>query len=138
MHILYGHWLTRLQRGYIYVGQHACSAGILHGHWLACLQRGYIYVGRHTCSTGILHGHWLAHLQQGHIYVGPYAYSAHDIPGPIHYMWLKDISRPRLAGTLYAPLWHIWKYACSIKISLKGLALSSNLHYPSMHERKGI
>jgi len=41
-------------------------------------------------------------LQQGYIYVGPNAYSAHDIPGPMCYMRLKDISWPRLGGMLYA------------------------------------
>jgi len=36
-------------------------------------------------------------------------------------MQLKDIIWPRLAGMLYVGIWHIWKYACNVKIWLKGL-----------------
>ena len=58
-------------------------------------------------SAGLLKAHphicRLEHIKRGKIYVGRHAYSTHDISGPMRYMWLKDISQPRLAGMLYAP-----------------------------------
>src|SRR5882724_6852434 len=93
--------LDSFQRKYIYVGQHVSSAEILNCCGLTCLQRVYIYAGQHAFSTEILNVWWLTHLQRGYIYSGPHAYSAHCIPGPIHSLWLKHISRPRLAGTLF-------------------------------------
>src|SRR5882672_8426738 len=75
-------------------------------------------------SAGSLKAHphicQLERIKQGKIYVGRHAYSAHDISGPMCYMWLKDISRLRLAGMLYAPLWHI--YVCTYSV------MSHNTH----------
>jgi len=62
--------------------------------------RRHIYVSWNACSVKIYHGSQLARLQRGYIYAGPHAYSAHYIPGPIHYMWLQHISWLRLAGML--------------------------------------
>src|SRR5882672_10464278 len=92
--------LDRMKREIIYVSWIAKSAPTY-------MSAGSLKAHPHICR--------LEHIKRGKIYVGRHAYSAHDISGPMHYMWLKDISRLRLARMLYAPLWHIWKYTYSMK-----------------------
>src|SRR5882672_7053879 len=90
-----------IKRRKIYVGWIAKSAP-------AYMSAGSLKARPHICQ--------LSCIKRGKIYVGRHAYSTHDISGPMRYMWLKDISRPRLAHTLYVPLWHIWNYTYSVKI----------------------
>ena len=71
--------------------------------WVDRIKRRKIYVGWIAKSEP---KYMLADMHIVHIILSQ----------PMHYKWLKHISQPRSASTLYAPLWHIWKYACSVKI----------------------
>jgi len=91
-------WLEHISKArYMLANMHIVHM-IFLGQWL--------YVAKRYISAGSLKVHphicQLEHIKQSKIYVGRHAYSAHDIPGPMRYMQLKDISRPRLAGMLYA------------------------------------
>ena len=125
--------LDRMKHRKIYVSRHVLSTHYIYGPirymweiiyvgWIAKSAPAYMSAGSLKARPHIC---WLECIKRGKIYVGRHAYSAHEISGPLHYKWLKDISHPRLAGTLYVPLWHIWKYTYSMKIWLKGLLLSS-------------
>src|SRR5882724_7745080 len=52
----------------------------------------------------IFQGCRLDHLEWAHIYVSLHARSANNISGPICNMWFRILSRPTLAGMLYAQL----------------------------------
>src|SRR5882724_10031250 len=97
-------WLQLLERGHIYVVWHARSEVIFHACQLQRLERAHIYVGWHVRSRVILHTCQLHRLEQAHIYVGWNAKGANNISGPIHNLRFRILSRPTLAGMLYAPL----------------------------------
>ena len=110
--------------------QYTSASASAHICWPACLKRVHIYASQHAFSE---HAYMSASMLKAstymlagmhevkNIYGGPHVLSTHNISGPIHNMQLKNISWLRWASTFNAHWLHIWKYACSIKIWLKGL-----------------
>jgi len=100
--------ILRLLAGPLEAVKHICRPARMQRRNILRLLAGpleavNIYVaGTHAVQEYYIAVGWIA--QSGKAYMSLYAYSAHDIPGPICYMRLKHISWPRLAGMLYAPL----------------------------------
>src|SRR5882724_3191679 len=96
--------LEDLLAGEAHICWHTRSAVIFQGCQLHHLEWAHIYVSWHARSMIIFHTCRLDRLEQAHIYVGLHARSTNNISGPIRNMQFRILSRPTLAGMLYAPL----------------------------------